>query len=50
MGQLGAELQNDSAFKGYGVRTGMADSTILPDGSLDVGIGPDAQYQQLAQT
>ena len=39
MGELAAQLQADSAFKGYGVKTGLADSTIGADGSLDLGIG-----------
>ena len=48
MGTLAGQLQNDSAFKGYGVRTGMGNSSVLPDGTLDVGLGPNAQYQQMA--
>jgi len=49
MGTLAGQLQNDSAFKGYGVRTGMGESAVSADGSLDVGVGPNAQYQQYAQ-
>ena len=48
MGQLAGELQQDSAFRGYGVRTGMGDSSVAADGSLDVGVGPNTQYQNLA--
>lgn len=45
MGQLAGTLQEDSKFKGYGVKTGLANSTIGADGSLDLGVG---QNQQLA--
>lgn len=48
MGTLAGQLQQDSAFKGYGVRTGMGDSSVGADGSLNVGVGPNAQYQQMA--
>jgi len=41
MGQLAGQLQNDSAFKGYGVNTGLANSTIGPDGTMNLGIGRD---------
>lgn len=39
MGQLAGQLQSDASFKGYGVNTGLANSTIGPDGTLDLGIG-----------
>ena len=41
MGKLAAELQGQSGFKGYGVKTGVGQSNFAPDGSLDVGVGPD---------
>jgi hypothetical protein len=41
MGELAGTLQNDAAFKGYGVNTGLANSTIRADGTLDLGIGQD---------
>jgi len=41
MGELAATLQDDARFQGYGVTTGMGQSTISPEGSLDVGVGPD---------
>ena len=41
MGELAANLQDDARFQGYGVTTGMGSSTFSPDGSLDVGVGPD---------
>jgi hypothetical protein len=41
MGSLAGQLQSDSAFKGYGVNTGLANSTIGPDGTMNLGIGRD---------
>ena len=41
MGTLAANLQQQSGFKGYGVKTGVGQSQFAPDGSLDVGVGPD---------
>lgn len=45
MGTLAGQLQQDAAFKGYGVTTGMGTSSVAPDGSLNVGVGPDAGMQ-----
>lgn len=42
MGDLAGQLQGDSAFKGYGVTTGLGTSTVNPDGSTNLGVGPDA--------
>lgn len=42
MGTLAGQLQNDSAFKGYGVTTGAGTTTVGADGSLNLGVGPDA--------
>ena len=42
MRELGDQLAESSRFRGYGVQTGMGQSTIAPDGSLNVGVGPDA--------
>ena len=41
MGTLAASLQDQSGFKGYGVKTGMGNSKFSKDGSLDVGVGPN---------
>ena len=41
MGTLAANLQQQSGFKGYGVKTGVGQSQFASDGSLDVGVGPD---------
>ena len=40
MRQLGQQLQDQTAFRGYGVQTGLGRSTIDPTGSLNVGVGP----------
>ena len=50
MGELAGTLQGDSAFKGYGVKTGLGESTVSADGSVDIGVGPDAAMQAQAQT
>jgi len=42
MGTLASQLQGDTAFKGYGVTTGLGTSTVGPDGSTSLGVGPDA--------
>ena len=39
---LGGQMQDDAAFTGYSVKTGLGASTIAPDGSLNVGVGQDA--------
>ncbi len=41
MGELAAQLQQDSAFKGYGVTSGLGTSTVNPDGSVNLGVGRD---------
>ena len=41
MGTLAGQLQSDSAFKGYGVTTGVGSTTVGADGSLNLGAGPD---------
>ena len=50
MGELAGQLQGDSAFKGYTVKTNNGQSTIGADGSLDMsGIGPDQAMMSGAQ-
>ena len=41
MGDLAGQLQEDTAFKGYGVTTGLGTSTVGADGSTDFGVGQD---------
>lgn len=50
MGTLAGQLQNDAAFKGYGVKTGLANSTIGADGSLNLGIGQNEALANYANT
>jgi len=45
MGKLAGELQGDAAFKGYGVQTGLGTSTVSPDGTTNIGVGPDMGMQ-----
>lgn len=49
MGTLAGQLQGDSAFKGYGVKTGLGQSTVAADGSMDLGLGTDANMMAMAQ-
>jgi len=37
---LGERMGGETAFRGYGVQTGLGRSTIDPTGSLNVGVGP----------
>lgn len=39
MGELAGTLQDDSKFTGYGVRTGLGDSTVDQYGGINVGVG-----------
>jgi hypothetical protein len=51
MGELAGQLQGDSAFKGYTVKTGDGTSTIGADGSLDMSdVGPDQAMVTNAQS
>lgn len=43
MGTLAGTLQDDTAFRGYGVTTGLGTSNIAPDGTTTLGVGPDAR-------
>jgi hypothetical protein len=53
MGDLAGQLQGDSAFRGYGVQTGLGSSTVNAGGSTNLGVGQDqgmlgqmGQFQQ----
>ena len=50
MQQLGQQLQDQTAFRGYGVQTGLGRSTIDPTGSLNVGVGPQQSMLQAGQS
>ena len=47
--ELGRQLQDQAAFRGYGVQTGRGRSTISPTGSLNVGVGPESRMMQQGQ-
>tara|TARA_R110000772_G_scaffold7665_2_gene25860 strand:- start:13412 stop:14293 length:882 start_codon:yes stop_codon:yes gene_type:complete len=54
MSALGNQLAGDAAFKGYGVQTGLGNTTVGADGSTNLGVGQDAgmlalQEQMLGQ-
>jgi hypothetical protein len=44
MGALAGQLQEDTAFKGYGVTTGLGTTTVNPDGSTNLGVGQDQGF------
>jgi hypothetical protein len=46
MGELAGQLQQDSAFKGYGVQTGLGTTTVGADGTTDLGVGVNTGMQQ----
>lgn len=48
MGELAGQLQNDTAFQGYGVQTGLGQTTVSPDGSTNLGVGPNQTMQNQA--
>ena len=48
MGELAGILADDTAFKGYGVTTGLGTSMVGADGSTDLGVGPSAVMQEQA--
>ena len=50
MRALGEQLRDQSAFRGYGVQTGLGRSTIDPTGSLNVGVGPQQAMLQAGQS
>jgi hypothetical protein len=49
MQELATQLGTDSAFKGYGVTSGLGQSNVDAEGNLNLGVGPDAFYRQQAQ-
>ena len=48
MGDLAGQLQADTAFKGYGVTTGLGTATVNPDGTTNYGVGQDAALSSAA--
>ena len=49
MGTLAGQLQNDSAFKGYGVTTGLGQSSVDANGNTILGVGRDNWQAQQAK-
>ena len=49
MGELAGQLQTDTGFKGYGVTTGLGTSNVRPDGTTNIGVGPDANMMASGQ-
>ena len=50
MQALGERMGPETAFRGYGVQTGLGRSTIDPTGSLNVGVGPQQAMLQSGQS
>ena len=49
MTNMGKDLKNQAAFKGYGVSTGLGNSTVSADGSVNLGVGPEQYLQDMAR-
>ena len=49
MNKLAETLAQDSAFKGYGVTTGLGTTTVGADGSTTLGVGPDRELGSRAR-
>lgn len=45
---LGNQLANDSTFQGYGVTSGLGQTNVSSDGSVNLGVGPNQQVQNHA--
>jgi hypothetical protein len=45
---LGRELAANSAFKGYGVTSGLGNTTIGTDGSVNLGVGQNGMFNNYA--
>lgn len=48
MADLSTQLQNDTAFTGYGVQTGLGTGTVDAQGNTNIGVGPDTMMQSAA--
>ena len=42
---MGQDLNTGSQFQGYGVTSGLGNSTVGTDGSINLGVGPNQQLQ-----
>ena len=49
MQELGQRMGEQTAFRGYGVQTGLGRSTVAPDGSMNLGVGPQQGLMQGGQ-
>jgi hypothetical protein len=45
---LGRDLANNSAFKGYGVTSGLGNTTVGADGSVNLGVGQNNMFNTYA--
>lgn len=49
MRALGERMAGETAFRGYGVQTGLGRSQVSPTGGMDLGVGPQAGLMQGGQ-
>ena len=49
MRALGERMAGETAFRGYGVQTGLGRSAVAPDGSMTLGVGPQRGLMQGGQ-
>ena len=48
MNNLGQQLNTGSQFQGYGVTSALGNTSISPNGSVNMGVGPNTQMQNQA--
>jgi len=47
---MGQQAADNSAFQGYGVTSSLGNSSIAPDGSMDLGVSQNPYHQNMATT
>jgi hypothetical protein len=50
MADLSNQVKGDTAFTGYGVQTGLGNSTVDAQGNTNLGVGPNATMQGMSGT
>lgn len=48
MADLATQVKGDTAFTGYGVQTGLGNSTVDAQGNTNLGVGPNAAMQGMS--
>ena len=48
MAELATQMKGDTAFTGYGVQTGLGNSTVDAQGNTNLGVGPNSTMQGMS--